>query len=83
MSYTITDLREDLAASIKGVRDKSMTVEEAKAVSDLGQTMINSAKVEVDMLKALGRRNTSSTGFVPIEQLDTLDRQDRKALEQH
>lgn len=82
MSYTITDLRADLAASIKAVREKTMSVEEAKAVSDLGQTMINSAKVEVDMLKTFGRRNTSSTGFVPIEHPDTLDRQDRKALDQ-
>lgn len=80
MSYTVTDLRDDLAATIKALRsgDAGMTVEKAKAISELGQTMINSAKAEVEMLKVIGRRHTApASGFIPLEsQPDSLDLQD-------
>lgn len=83
MSYTVTDLREDLAATIKALRsgDEKMTVEKAKAISELGQTMINSAKAETEMLKTLGRRNTTpASGFIPLESPpDSLDLQERGA----
>ena len=69
MSYTVTDLRADMAATIKALRegDEKMTVEKAKAISDLGQTMINSAKVEVDMIRAVGRNYAAPTGFIALE----------------
>ena len=77
-AYTIRDLRADLAATIRALREKTMTVEEARAVSEVGQTLINSAKVEVDMLRVLGRRQVTSTGFVPLEHEDTLAQQERR-----
>jgi len=43
-----------------------MEIERAKAVAEVAQVMINSAKVEVDMVKALGARNGS--GFLQIGQ---------------
>jgi len=78
-TYTVNNLRGDLAATIKALRDgdKDMTVEKAKAISDLGQTIINSAKVEVDMLRAFGQRGVVHTGFVPLPKpADTLEQQD-------
>ncbi len=78
--YTINDMREDLAKTMKAllIGDKDMTVEKAKAISELGQTMINSAKVEVEALKVLGRGSMKPTGFIAIEHQDTLDLQEGK-----
>ena len=75
--YTITDLRGDLAETIRALRtgDEKMTVEKAKAIEGLAQTMINSAKVEVDMLKTVGRGRFTPSGFLPLEHKDTLDHQ--------
>ncbi len=80
MTYNINDLRTDMAATIKALRegDEKMTVEKAKAIAELGQTVINSAKVEHDMLRAVGTRMMAPTGFVPlVAKQDTLDEQDR------
>lgn len=65
-AYTINDLRGDLAATIKELRagNSNMTVEKAKAIGELAQTMINSAKVEVDMLRAVGDEQMRPTGFI-------------------
>jgi hypothetical protein len=77
--YTINDLRGDLAATIKALRegDPKMDVAKAKAIGDLAQTMINSAKVEVDMLRTVGRGRMKPTGFVALSnEGDTLDGQE-------
>jgi hypothetical protein len=42
-----------------------MDIERAKAVADVAQTIINSAKVEVEHLKATGQ--TGSSGFMALE----------------
>lgn len=78
MTYNITDLRADLAGTIKALRegDEKMTVDKAKAVSELAGRMIDSAKVEVDMLRTIGRGRMKPTGFVPLEHQDTLDEQE-------
>lgn len=52
MSKTIEDLREHLFAAIAGVKDKSLTIEQAKQISEIGQVIVNTAKVEVDYLRA-------------------------------
>lgn len=77
--YTINDLRGDLAATIKALRtgEPGMTVDKAKAIGDLAQTMINSAKVEVEMLKTVGRGRMKPTGFIALQHDgDTLDEQE-------
>jgi hypothetical protein len=78
MTYDINSLREDLAETIRALRDKEnpMPVDRAKAISDVAQTMINSAKVEIDMINALGRGRVEPTGFVGKSPGDTLDRQE-------
>lgn len=80
-SFTITDLREVLANTIRDLRDpkSGMTVDKAKAIGDLSQTLINSAKIEVEALKVLGRGRMKPTGFIAIEHQDTLDGQDSDA----
>ncbi|MFC6301784.1 hypothetical protein GNF76_13230 [Pseudomonas sp. CCM 7893] len=68
MRNKIEDLRNHLFVVIEGLLDpeRPMDIERAKAVADVAQVMINSAKVEVDMVKALDARNGS--GFLQIGQ---------------
>ncbi len=51
--HTIDDLREHLFAALAGLKDGTVDIDKAKAISELSQTIINSAKVEVDYLKAV------------------------------
>ena len=57
----IDKLREHLFATLDGLRDKTnpLSVEQAKAVAEVSQTIINSAKVEVEYLKATGGKGSS------------------------
>lgn len=68
MSHTIQDLRTHLFATLEGLRDKTnpMDIDRAKAVADVAQTIINSAKVEVEHLKVTGQAGGS--GFIPLEE---------------
>ena len=64
MSHTINDLREHLFATTEGLRDKKnpLAIDRAKAVAEVAQTIINSAKVEVEHMKVSGE--IDSTGFL-------------------
>jgi len=62
MSKSITDLREHLFAAIQGVRDGSVSIEQAKTISDLSQVIVNTAKVEVDFMRATERRSSAFLG---------------------
>ncbi|WP_016971633.1 hypothetical protein [Pseudomonas tolaasii] len=68
MKNKIEDLRNHLFVTIESLldTDKPMEIGRAKAIAEVAQVMINSAKVEVDMVKALGAGN--GTGFLQIEQ---------------
>lgn len=57
MATTLDDLREQLFETLKDLRakDKPMDVDRAKAISEVAQTFINSAKAEVDFVKATGQ----------------------------
>ena len=55
----ITELREILFDTLRGLKDKSTDIEHAKAISDTAQVIINSAKVEVDHARHTGRQTTS------------------------
>ena len=52
----IDDLRKHLFETLEALKDKKapMEIDRAKAISDIAQTIINSAKVEVDYAKATG-----------------------------
>lgn len=59
MGKSINDLREHLFATLEGLRDKSIDVDRARAISDVAKQMIDSAKVEVEYLKATGSSESS------------------------
>lgn len=64
MSHDIKTLRKHLFETLEDLRnpDKPMDLDRAMAVRDIGQTIINSAKVEVDFIRATGQ---GGSGFIP------------------
>lgn len=56
----INTLREHLFTTLQGLQDKDkpMEIERAKAICDVGQVIINSAKAEIDFLRANGSVET-------------------------
>jgi len=65
MKNKIEDLRNHLFATLEALQDedKPMELGRAKAISSVAQTLINSAKVEVEFLKTTGSKYGS--GFIP------------------
>jgi hypothetical protein len=61
----IDDLRNHLFATLEALQDdeKPMDIARAKAVADVASVIVDSAKVEVDFVKATGAVN--GTGFIP------------------
>jgi hypothetical protein len=58
---TIQDLRELLFDTIQGVKAGTVDTEKAKVISDLSQVMVNTAKAEVDFIRATGGKDS---GFI-------------------
>jgi hypothetical protein len=60
----IEDLRNHLFATIEALLDEEnpMDIDRARAVSDVAQVVINSAKVEVMYMRLTG---TNGTNFIP------------------
>lgn len=56
MKNKIEDLRNHLFVTIEALLDeeKPMDIDRAKAIADVAQVMINSAKVEVDFIRTTG-----------------------------
>lgn len=65
----IEDLRNHLFATLEALQDedKPMEVERAKTIAEVAQVIVNSAKIEVDFIRATGR--SQGTGFIPEERL--------------
>lgn len=59
----IQTVRDALFATLRDLSDKNnpMDLDRAKAVNDTAQTLINTAKVEVDYIRATGGKGT---GFI-------------------
>lgn len=57
---TMDDLRAHLFAALDGLRNKSMDVSTAKAMCEVGQTIVNTAKAEADFARATGGRVISN-----------------------
>lgn len=68
MKNRIDDLRNHLFETLEALKDedKPMDLERAKTVSEVAQTLINSAKVEVDYLRVTG--DIDGTGFIDNKQ---------------
>ena len=61
---TITDMREHLMQTLASLRDREnpMDVDRARAVAQVASVLVDSAKVEVDYIKATG--STSDSLFI-------------------
>lgn len=73
MKNKIEDLRNHLFAQLERLGDDEemknpikleRELQRAKSIKEVGQVIVNSAKVEVDAMKVLGNRGT---GFIPNE----------------
>lgn len=62
----IEDLRNHLFETIEMLKDGDMEIDKAKAISEVAQVIINSAKVEVQFLKEMG--SNKHTGFIQLEE---------------
>lgn len=65
MSNDITELRSVLFDTLRDLRNKdaAIDIERVDAINDIAQTIIQSAKVEVDHMRVTG--GASSSGFLP------------------
>jgi hypothetical protein len=61
MSHTLEDLRGHLFDTLRGLKNKEepLEIERAKAISDVAQTIINSARAEIDYVKVTGTKINS------------------------
>lgn len=69
MSKNISDLRDAMFDTMAGLKDGSISVEQAKAMAGIGQVLIASAKVEVDYIRA---NNGGETPFLEAIGADNL-----------
>jgi len=67
----IQDLRDHLFETIENLKDddSKMTIERAKAIAEVSQVIINTAKLEFEFIKVLDKADGyyPSSGFVAIE----------------
>lgn len=61
MHNDIQDLRTMLFDAMRGLKNGTIDTAKAKAISELGQVIVNSAKVEVDHMKKTG---SEGSGFL-------------------
>lgn len=67
MKNKIEDLRNHLFATLEALQDpdEPMDLDRAKAIAGVAQTVINSAKVEVDLLRVTGGTPASTLFSAP------------------
>lgn len=58
MANNINDLRTHLFDAIRSLKNGTIDIEKAKAISDIAQVIVNSAKVEVDHAKVTGSKGS-------------------------
>lgn len=61
MKNRMVDLRNHLFATLEALQDeeKPMDLERARTVAEVGQVIVNTAKVEVDFLRVTGQQRGS------------------------
>lgn len=79
MPHSIDDLRGHLFDTLRALRDPDapMEIDRAKAIAEVSRAVIDSAKVEVDYLRVVGK--ASGTGFIPADQPSALRKSSPKA----
>jgi len=63
----IDNLRDHLFETIELLKDGDIDLDKAKAIADIAQVIVNSAKVEVDFMKV---SSSTGTGFIPDKLLN-------------
>lgn len=58
----LSALRAHLFDAIRGVRDGSLDLDKAKAINEIGKTLTETARVEVDFLRASGGDRSTFLG---------------------
>lgn len=58
MANNIDDLRTHLFDAIRELKAGRIDIDKAKAISEIAQVIVNSAKVEVDYAKATGSKGS-------------------------
>jgi hypothetical protein len=61
----IEDLRNHLFETLEMLKDGEIEVEKAQVICQVADVIVNSAKVEVQFLRAMGTNQT--TGFMQLE----------------
>ena len=74
----LSDLRDHLFSTLEGLADEEepLNIKRAKAICEVAQTIINSAKVEVDMVRALAQSPVDPSTFFeqhPDKMLEAAD----------
>ena len=62
----INDLRDHLFETLERLKEGDIDIATAKAMADVGQVIINSAKIEIDFIKATG--STKDSGFIKLQE---------------
>jgi len=61
--HTITALRAHLFDALRDIKAGALDLDKARAINEVAKTLIDSAKVEVDYIKATND-DASNTGFI-------------------
>ena len=61
----IQDLRHHLFETIEMLKDKEIDIATAKAIAEVSQVIVNTAKVEVSFIRAT--QSTEDTGFIQLK----------------
>lgn len=80
MKNKITDLRNHLFAALEGLADPEnpLDIDRARAISDVAKVVIDSARVEVDFVKATGA--ITGTDFFPDGEMAALPQRKPEAI---
>lgn len=66
----INYLRESLMSAMDLLADGKIDIDRAKAICEIGQVLVNSAKVEVDMMKATDGQGTGFMRNINVKQIE-------------
>jgi hypothetical protein len=61
----IQDLRHHLFECLEMLKDGDLEIDRAKAICEVAQVIVNTAKVEIDFIKAT--ESNKDTGFMRLE----------------
>ena len=89
MSQTIEYLRATLFATLAGVKDGTAALDTARSINEISKTIIDTAKVEVDYIRATQGEGRSefiqpakpSSHALPAEQMNGIKSITRHVLE--